>query len=47
MNPDIKECHKKVPKYVMISEIGEISVEKGQRECENQQREKSQKNTSR
>jgi len=31
-NMDIKESHKKVPKSVVISELGEISVEKWQRE---------------
>jgi ribonuclease HI len=31
-NADIIECYKKVPKSVVISELGEISVEKWQRE---------------
>ena len=29
---DIKECYKKVPKSVVLSELGEMSVEKWQRE---------------
>jgi len=31
MNADITECCKKVPKSVVISELGEVSVEKWQR----------------
>jgi hypothetical protein len=31
-NADIRECYKKVPKSVMLSELGGISVEKWQRE---------------
>jgi len=31
-NADITECYKKVPKSVVLSELGEISVEKWQRE---------------
>jgi len=33
-NVDVKESYKKVPKSVVISELGEISVEKWQRELE-------------
>jgi hypothetical protein len=32
MKADIKECYKKVPKSVVISEFGEMSVQKWQRE---------------
>jgi len=35
MNADIKACYKKVPKSVVISELGEISVEKWKREWDN------------
>jgi len=31
-NADITECYKNVPKSVVISELGEISIEKWQRE---------------
>jgi len=46
-NADIIECYKKVPKSVVISELGGISTEKWQREWDQLQREQSQKNTSR
>jgi hypothetical protein len=31
-NADLRECYKKVPKCVVLSELGEISFEKWQRE---------------
>jgi ribonuclease HI len=39
-NADITECYKKVPKSVVISELGEISVKKWQREWDQTTKEK-------
>ena len=41
------EYYKKVPKTVVISELGERSVESGKENGTKQHRDKSQKNTSR
>jgi ribonuclease HI len=46
-NTDIIDCYKKVPKSVVLSEPGGISVEKWQREWDQRAKGQSQKNTSR
>ena len=46
-NADIIECYKKVPKSVMLSELGGISVEKWQREWDQTTKGAITKNTSR
>jgi ribonuclease HI len=46
-NADMAECYKKVPKSVVISELGGIIVEKWQKEWNQTTRKKSQQNTCR
>ena len=46
-NAKIIECCKKVPKSVVLSEIGRIIVEKWQKEWNQTTKEQSQKNTFR